>query len=123
MQLDHFNIAGPMALLEEVRDFYVNVLGFEEGFRPAFSRPGFWLYAEERPLLHLIESDSHCAAERQGYLDHVAFRTSGLSAMLERLERHGVACRRSFISEFEMTQLFISDPAGNRLELSFPGET
>ena len=31
MRLEHFNISGPMDLLEEVRDFYVHVVGLREG--------------------------------------------------------------------------------------------
>jgi extradiol dioxygenase family protein len=31
MQLDHFNIAAPLELIEACRDFYVEVLGFEDG--------------------------------------------------------------------------------------------
>jgi len=79
MNLDHFNIAAPMPLLEEVRDFYCEVLGLTDGFRPSFGRRGFWLYAGDKPLIHLIESERHHASERQGYLDHIAFRMSGAS--------------------------------------------
>jgi catechol 2,3-dioxygenase-like lactoylglutathione lyase family enzyme len=123
MQLDHFNIAAPMDLLETTRDFYVSVLGFEEGFRPVFSRRGFWLYSGERPSIHLIESERHFASEKQGFLDHIAFRASGLDATRKRLEQYGVDYRQSYISEFEMTQLFFRDPAGTGLEINFPGES
>jgi len=123
MQLDHFNIAAPMDLLEEVRDFYCEVLGFEAGFRPDFQRRGFWLYTGDEPFIHLIESDRHFAHEKPAYLDHIAFRSSGLAAVQEQLDQNGVAYRRSFISEFEMTQLFFKDPAGTGLEINFPGES
>ena len=122
MQLDHFNIAAPMELLERVRDFYVEVLGCEEGFRPGFQRRGYWLYADGKPSIHLIESDRHESSEGEVYLDHIAFRAGGLADFLQRLEHHGVAFRRSYISEFEMTQLFFNDPAGTGLEVNFPGE-
>jgi len=123
MQLDHFNIAAPMALLETVRDFYRDVLGFEEGFRPNFQRRGFWLYAGDRPLIHLIESEQHVAPEGPIYLDHIAFRASDLAGMKDGLDRHGVSYRSSFIKEFNMTQLFFKDPAGTGLEVNFPGES
>ena len=123
MELDHFNIAAPMDLLESVRDFYRDVLGFEEGFRPAFQRRGFWLYQGGRPSIHLIESDMHHAAERQPYLDHIAFRASGLEQVKARLDQHGVTYRTGYIAEKEMTQLFFRDPAGTGLEINFPGES
>lgn len=123
MQLDHFNIAAPMDLLETVRDFYRDVLGFEEGFRPDFQRRGFWLYAGARPVVHLIESDRHHAAAGLIHLDHIAFRASGLARVKKALEQNGVAYRSSFIEEFSMTQLFFTDPAGTGLEINFPGES
>jgi len=123
VQLDHFNIAAPMDVLEKVRQFYVDVLGFEDGVRPAFSRPGYWLYAEGKPCIHLIESMDHYPADRQVFLDHIAFRAEGLDAMRERLDRNGVVYRSSYIDEFAMTQLFFHDPAGTGLEINFPGES
>ena len=123
MKLDHFNIAAPMDLLQQVRDFYVEVLGFEQGFRPEFSRRGFWLYIEGKPCIHLIESGKHPANDKPGYLDHIAFRSAGLAGVRERLDRNGVEYRSSYISEFEMTQLFFHDPAGTGLEINFPGES
>jgi catechol 2,3-dioxygenase-like lactoylglutathione lyase family enzyme len=118
MKLDHFNIAAPADLLETVRDFYVDVLGFEDGFRPGFSRKGYWLYADGVPAIHLIESDRHRRGAN-GFLDHIAFRASGPAVFVERLERHSVAYRRSRIEELGMTQLFFEDPAGTGLELNF----
>ena len=58
-----------------------------------------------------------------GYLDHIAFRGSGLADMRARLERQGVEYRSSYIEESNMTQLFFHDPSGTKLEINFPGET
>ena len=43
--LDHINIATPR--LAESRDFYVEVLGLQEGPRPPFEFDGYWLYGLE----------------------------------------------------------------------------
>lgn len=123
MRLDHFNIAAPWALLETVRNFYVDVLGFEEGPRPPFDRRGYWLYSDGKPLIHLIESDGHEAAGKRHYLDHIAFRSSGARAQRNRLEAHGVTYRVSSIPGAGTTQLFFQDPAGTGLEINFPEET
>lgn len=123
MKLDHYNIAAPMGLLDRVRDFYVDVLGFEEGARPDLTRPGYWLYSEGKACVHLIESDRHFLHETPGYLDHIAFRASGLVETRARLDRYGVEYRSSYIGEFNMTQLFFFDPSGTKLEINFPGET
>jgi len=123
MHIDHINIAAPLELLEEVRDFYCAVLDLRDGFRPAFSQRGFWLYSDDKPLVHLSERDITHAADKPGYLDHVAFQTSGLEAMLARLVENDVSYRASHIPEFNMSQLFFKDPAGNGLEVNFPNES
>ena len=123
MHIDHINIAAPLELLEEVRDFYCAVLGLRDGFRPAFSQRGFWLYSDDKPWVHLSERASGHSAGGQGYLDHVAFQANGLEAMIGRLVANDVKYRSSHIPEFNMSQLFFKDPAGNGLEVNFPNET
>lgn len=123
MHIDHINIAAPYRLLETVRDFYCVVLELEDGFRPRFPQRGFWLYSGDKALLHLSERKAAKTGNGVGYLDHVAFRSSGLQAMIERLDAHDVRFRRSYIAEFNMTQLFFKDPAGTGLEVNFPDES
>ena len=53
--LDHVNILTPD--VDQCRKFYIDALGFEEGFRPDFGFPGLWLYLEGAPVLHFIETD------------------------------------------------------------------
>jgi catechol 2,3-dioxygenase-like lactoylglutathione lyase family enzyme len=122
MHIDHINIRGPERLLRQVRDFYCEVLGLEEGFRPDFSTAGYWLYAADQPLVHLSVGSGGEGGEVSGHLDHVAFRASGLAELLRRLDDHGVEYRRSYIEELELTQLFLRDPSGTGLELNFKGE-
>jgi catechol-2,3-dioxygenase len=122
MRIDHINIAGPMELLERVRDFYCAVLDLEDGFRPGFSQRGFWLYAGDKPLIHLSESSRHQGNDRQGHLDHIAFQTTGLEAMIGRLESNGIEFRSSHTPELNMSQLFFKDPAGTGLEINFLNE-
>jgi len=122
MQLDHINITAPAGLLEEVRDFYRDALGLAEGFRPTFSRPGYWLYAGDRPVVHLIESATGKAQDGVAALDHVAFRSSGAEKMKKTLDSLGVEYEEILVSDIRLRQLFVSDPAGTRVEINFPGE-
>ena len=119
MQLDHINIRAPGELLEEVKDFYCGLFGLEDGFRPDFGQAGYWLYSEDRPVVHLSEDGARQADTRRGYLDHVAFRSNDLPGLVARLEARGVAFRSTRIAELGMTQLFFSDPAGTGLEVNF----
>ena len=45
--LDHYNIQ--TARLEETIEFYVDVLGFFNGYRPGVRGTGAWLYAGDQP--------------------------------------------------------------------------
>src|SRR6202000_2921008 len=40
--------------LDATRDFYRDILGLTEGFRPELPFPGYWLYCGETPVVHLV---------------------------------------------------------------------
>jgi catechol 2,3-dioxygenase-like lactoylglutathione lyase family enzyme len=122
VHIDHINIRAPRELLTRVREFYCAVLGLEEGFRPAFSSEGHWLYADDKPIVHLSLGAETAQAGARTCLDHVAFQAAGLDDFRARLDALGVKYRSSYISEIHMSQLFFSDPAGTGLEVNFPRE-
>ena len=118
-RLDHINIAAPAGLLVEVRDFYVDILGLEDGARPEFSSPGYWLYAGNDPLIHLSERDGRSADGSNGCLDHVAFRGQDMQALSSRLESTGIEFKLTHVPGLNLSQLFFHDPAGVRVEVNF----
>ena len=70
--LDHVNIH--TADLAGTVDFYVDVIGLEQGERPTtIGRPGAWLYCGGRPLIHLNENEQSRPGGT-GPIDHVAFQ-------------------------------------------------
>jgi catechol 2,3-dioxygenase-like lactoylglutathione lyase family enzyme len=119
--LNHFNIAAPAQLLAEVRDFYVDVVGLEEGYRPDFGIPGHWLYADGRAVLHLMEVEASGPAPTgvPGFLDHVAFTCRDLEGTERHLQRLGVDYRKHDFSDFGLMQLFVRDPTGLGVEMNF----
>jgi len=122
MKLDHINISSPYELLVEVKNFYCDMLGLVVGYRPEFKQRGFWLYADDQALIHLFESDSHTSSESQGYLDHVAFSHKDIDGFTKNLRSLEVNFRTSYISSLNLTQVFLYDPAGIKLEINFHGE-
>ena len=122
MKLDHINIKAPAELLDREKQFFLDLLGLTEGARPAFSSRGYWLYAEGKPVVHLSVSDQHYASKRQGYFDHVAFRSSGLGDFLRRLDAAGVEHNRGYVEACNMTQIFLRSPTGTRIEVNFVDE-
>lgn len=120
-RIDHLNISGPESLIEEVRDFYEKILGLKVGERPSFRRAGYWLYASEKAIIHLTVSEN-IVSDSNTYLDHFAFRVTGLSSAKKLLDSQGIRYKQSIVPELNQVQLFLSDPAGNGVELNFEGE-
>ncbi len=113
--------------LERTKDFYVDVLGLEIGYRPPLAFPGYWLYCGGEPTVHLIgprEADAHLPREPgpTGLVDHIAFSCTGLAEMRECLRRRGVEHEERVIPRDRQTQIFLHDPNGVAVELNYPPE-
>jgi len=116
--------------VDATREFYVDVLGLAVGERPPFPFPGYWLYLDGVPCVHLAGAGANQAqndylggeravTEDTGALDHVAFSAIGLDQTLARLEALGVAVRQRTVPEQGSHQVFITDPNGITVELNF----
>ncbi len=121
--LNHINLHAHRALLDALRDFYRDVVGLREGFRPAFPSFGYWLYAQDCALVHLYEAkpDEERRTDVATTFDHFAFNCSNLAEVEATLKRHGVSCRKTVVPLSGQVQLFLQDPAGNKVELNFAG--
>ncbi len=116
--------------LEATRDFYVDVLGLEDGYRPPFPFSGHWIYLGDRAVVHVAENRGYLDARDQvrdgsadsatGSIDHIAFEASGLRAMIARLEENDIAAHHRKVPDLDLHQVFVHDPNGVRIELNFP---
>ena len=117
MRLDHFNITGPMELLEAAKTFYTEVLGLTVGPRPQVPVRGYWLYAGDQAILHLAEGEA--VAAQGGYLDHLAYACDDLAGLQARLAQCNVPHTVNCFEAVKFTQIFLHDPAGIGVELNF----
>ena len=123
--LNHFNIMGSQSIIEEVRDFYVDVIGLSEGWRPDFDFEGHWLYAGDAPILHLMVSEEGAVTDdgglssKTGHLDHIALTAADLTTVESTLIELGQVYKKKVIPGFNVTQLFLHDPIGLGVELNF----
>lgn len=123
LRLGHVNLRAPADGIERLRRFYVDVIGLREGPRPAFrsGSSGYWLYAGEHDVIHLrIDVRREHEAPR-GALDHFALlcHRDGLAAMRARLDSLGIEYAVDEVEETGQTQLFLRDPSGTAVELTF----
>ncbi len=114
--LDHITLN--TADVDASRCFYVDVLGLREGDRPSFDSPGAWLYSGDRPIIHLVAGHGDGSAST-GAVDHVALRAKGLAGMIARLAAAGIAHETFTVPGLGLKQIFIRDPDGVRIELTF----
>jgi catechol 2,3-dioxygenase-like lactoylglutathione lyase family enzyme len=116
--------------IDGTRDFYRDVLGLEEGARPPLEFPGYWLYAQGVPCVHIADREIYNVQARKlglepsegrrgsGVVDHVAFNAGDYDEVTARLERHGVEAVKNTVPGIGMRQLFINDPNGLRIEIN-----
>ncbi len=122
MNLHHINIKGPRELLEQEKEFFCSILGLSEGHRPKFSSNGYWLYANDKPIVHLTESEEHFRNEKQGYFDHIAFQSSNLDKLVQLLKIRDVNHSIVYLQEIDMSQVFFKSPSGTGIEINFENE-
>ena len=120
LSINHIQLVAEKGLVIKLRDFYCNVVGLQEGFRPAFERFGFWLYIGDKDVVHLItpkEGDGRSPIKSS--FDHVAFKTADYQAVLKKLKSLNIPFEEKPIPGMTAHQIFLCDPAGNRVELNF----
>jgi catechol 2,3-dioxygenase-like lactoylglutathione lyase family enzyme len=117
--------------IDTTRDFYRDVLGMAEGFRPELDFPGYWLYLGDVPCIHIAEWQSYAAwtqkagipvsrrAPSTGSVDHIAFNGTGFAEVRDRLVARGLPFSENSIEDIGLRQVFLRDPNGVPLEINF----
>ena len=121
--LHHYTIRCTPEELPPLVDFYTRVMRLEVGARPEIPAPGAWLYAEGQPIVHLYAHLAQPVAPMQqhatGALDHISFRSRGLAEMRRHLDAQAVAFTEAPIPGWNIHQLFLHDPRGLKIEMTF----
>ena len=120
LSINHIQLVAEKDLVIQLRNFYCDVVGLTVGFRPAFERFGFWLYIGDKDVLHLItpkEGDDRSSLKSS--FDHVAFKTDHYKDVLKNLKKLNIPFDEKPIPGMSAHQIFLKDPAGNRVELNF----
>jgi catechol 2,3-dioxygenase-like lactoylglutathione lyase family enzyme len=129
--IEHFLIAADD--LDATRDWYARVLGMKAGPHPDFGFPVHWMYIGDLDVVHIGPSaqnagdiqkkylgrTSQASGQGTGAIDHIAFRATGLRAMLEHLKREKVPFSQRRANGQALFQLFFYDPNGIKIELNY----
>src|SRR5260370_3218333 len=99
---------------EGTRAFLEAVLDLRPGYRPAFSFPGYWLYADGDPVVHLILGHGGSADRTGETIDHVGFRLADHDGMRRKLAGLGIPYSRMDVPELHEPRPLIRAPPGTR---------
>ena len=129
--LEHYAIR--TTKLEETKNFYVDLLGLNDGDRPDFPFPGHWLYLGDHALVHLFAIDPDNPEGLNDYLgevdtsdltgsgavDHLAFRAENPDELRNRIKKSGAKYRDRKVPDLDLYQVFLEDPNGITIELNY----
>ncbi len=117
--------------IDATRDFYRDVIGLQEGYRADLGFPGYWLYLDDTPVIHIAEWQTYTAHSNKlgipvttrgnstAALDHIAFNGTDAQTMITHLETMNIPYHRNDVVVANLVQLFITDPNGIKLELNY----
>jgi catechol 2,3-dioxygenase-like lactoylglutathione lyase family enzyme len=122
--INHINIVLTEEQLPKALAFYAQILGLTPGYRAPSNRNGAWLYSEHNAvaMLHLsvIGLDEDVSGEN--HFHHIAFTCADVDSCLKILVDNNIDHRLEQRWAPKITQIFIVDPVGIRIELNFPDE-
>ena len=124
-----FHIAIKTADLAATRCFYLDVIGLREVARPDFGYPGAWLACPQPggdAIVHVYAGgpalgESGQVERGSAAIDHLSLSCSGYHAYRKRFVRHQLDWREFLVPGTTLWQLFVYDPSGLQLELTFEG--
>jgi catechol 2,3-dioxygenase-like lactoylglutathione lyase family enzyme len=122
-----FHAAIRTADLDTTVRFYTEVLGMLVAERPPIGFPGAWLkpaQAGADATIHIYAGDAAREADGtvqtgSGAVDHVSVVCQGYNEFRARFEKFGLPYRENIVPATPLWQLFIYDPNGVQLELTF----
>jgi len=119
--INHYNLRAAPEVIEVLKDFYINVVGLKLGERPPFKNKGYWLYANQKDVLHLSFSKNNVINELNvsSTFDHMAFTAENENNFINLLKQKNIDFSIREVPEIGTRQVFFKDPAGNGIELIF----
>ena len=116
--IDHVNIRAPADDIARLKQFYCDVIGLSDGWRPEFQSRGHWLYAGAiRWCISSKATRVHGVGAHAG-VDHVSFRSDDLDSFIDRLRLRGIEFQLTRVPTLGHRQLLTRDPLGIGVEIT-----
>ena len=124
-----FHLAIKTSDLGATRYFWTEVIGLREVHRPDFGYPGAWLCCPQPgglAIIHVYAGGPALGADGKApygtaAIDHVSLSCSGYRSYISRFKAAGLDWREFAVPGTTLWQLFVYDPSGVQLELTFEG--
>lgn len=124
-----FHVAIKTSNLDATRAFWCDVVGLKEIHRPDFGYPGAWLGCPQpggQAIIHVYAGgpalgDSGTVPSGTAAIDHISLACSGYRDFVTRFRKASLPFREFIVPGTTLWQLFVYDPSGVQLELTFEG--
>ena len=123
MHIDHTTLRTNE--LEKTKEFLIRVFDLKSGERPAIiagSIPGYWLYYNDKPLIHLIKSsyfNKTSLDNSSEAIDHTAFYMENYEEFKQKLMELKVTYSLMDLPDIGERRIFLHTPTGILLETVF----
>ena len=123
--INHYNLRADPEIIEKLKKFYIEIVGLKLGHRPPFNNGGYWLYADNKDVLHLSFSKNDITNELHvsSTFDHMAFTAENEMDHINVLKENNIDYIIREVPEIGTRQIFFKDPAGNGIELIFSNDS
>lgn len=123
--INHYNLRADPEIIEKLKKFYIEIVGLKPGHRPPFKNGGYWLYANDKDVLHLSFSKNDIINELHvsSTFDHMAFTAENEMDHINVLKENNIDYIIREVPEIGTRQIFFKDPAGNGIELIFSNDS
>jgi|GEM_PF-835301 len=120
---DHLSLSAKKP--EKMKDFLIDLLGFELGTRPNLSFDGYFLFSGEKDLIHIfkqhiIENTESTSTTHQlppHIVHHVSFATDNYNEIMQRIAALNIPYAMNNLPDSNKKQIFVRGPEALLIEI------